>query len=276
MAAQTALLAPEDIYKAQPGTRSKMLREQRQARILEILQSHDMVQVSKITEILGISPVTARRDLRRLARQSLVKRFYGGARLIKAEDPVERYRLRADKFVEEKRRIGARASEFVSDGDSVMLEAGTTVMAVARSLTEKRRLRAVTYSLEIAMELLRIPDLDLTILGGTINRDTTAAVGPLAEQSLSHLRVGKLFLSVGGVDASAGLTAYNALEARINKMMLEAAQRVFIVADNSKFGVAALNTIAVIDSSLTIISDTGVDPAQADAIRSLGAQLILV
>jgi len=253
-----------------------MLREERQARILELLQSHEMVHISKITEILGISPVTARRDLRRLAQQSLVKRFYGGVRLVKPHDPVERYRLRADKFVDEKRRIGARASDFVSDGDSVMLEAGTTVMAVARSLTDKKRLRAVTYSLEIAMELLRIPDLDLTILGGTINRDTTAAVGPLSEQSLSQLRVGKLFLSVGGVDASAGVTAYNALEARINRMMLEAAQCVFIVADSSKFGVAAMNKIAPLDSSLTIISDTGVESAQAEAIRALGVQLILV
>ena len=252
-----------------------MLPEQRRTHILELMESENIFRVSRISEMLDISPVTVRRDLRKLADEGVVRRFYGGARLVKQEDPVERFRLRADKVIDEKRRIGERASEFVNDGDSVMLEAGTTVMEVARSLAEKRNLKVVTYSLDIALQLLKGPDIELTILGGSINRDTTAAVGPLAEQTLSQLHVGKLFMSVGGIDAQVGLTAYDAQEARINKMMLEAAQRVFIVADHSKFGIAAINRVAPLGPSLTVISDKGVDPQQAQAIRALGAELIL-
>jgi len=92
---------------------------------------------------LEVSPVIVRRDLERLAGKSYVKCFYGGVRLISPEEPIERLKLRTDAFLEEKRRIGAKASEFVDDGDSIMLHAGTTVMEVARSLRGKRNLKVV-------------------------------------------------------------------------------------------------------------------------------------
>jgi DeoR/GlpR family transcriptional regulator of sugar metabolism len=253
-----------------------MIPEQRESRILETMQVGQVYRVSDICSTLDVSPVTVRRDLKRLAEKGLVKRFYGGVRLVNPQEAVEAFRLRPDKFIEEKRRIGAKAGEFVSDGDSIMLDAGTTTMDVARNLGVKRHLRAVVCSLDIALELLKVPDIELTIVGGSVNRGTTATVGPFAEELLSQIHVAKLFMGVGGIEANGGLTTYDAQEARATRLMIKCAQRVLIVADHSKFGIAAVNKIAPLQPSFTVITDIGLDPDHADEIRALGVDLILV
>lgn len=109
-----------------------------------------------------------------------------------------------------------------------------------------------------------------------MNPGTTATVGPPAEEFLSQIHVGKLFMSRGGLDASGGLTAYDAQEARANRIMLYAAQRVFIVADHSKFGKAAVNKIAPLDPSFTVITDDKLDPRLGAEIRQIGVDPVLV
>lgn len=250
--------------------------EHRHTIILERLAAHDAVTVSALSEELGVSAVTIRKDLKQLEDRGLLYRTHGGARRgnpYVTDLPVsEKAQIRA----EEKERIGRAAAALIAPRDSVLFASGTTVHAVARQLAaraEARQLTAVTSAMDVAQDLARIPRAEVLLLGGIVRPSSSSVVGPYAVEFLSEHACDKLILGVDGFDLDFGLTTTSALEAELNQAMMRAAQWTIVVADASKFGRRGFRRICATEDVDLVVTDGDVDP---EAVRRLEADGIEV
>ena len=244
-----------------------MRQEERMGLILEELAADGSVGVAEIAAKLGVSTASIRRDLQLLEQQRLLSRTHGGAvaNSTAYELPL---RYRGGRRREEKRRIAAAAAARIGDDiASVGLTGGTTTTEVARRLADRQGLTVVTNALNIAAELAVRPDLKLIVTGGAARSESYELVGPLAEATLEGINLDLAIVGVDGITASGGLTTYHHIEAHTNRVMIERARRVIVVADGSKVGRLALERICAVGSVDELITD---DSAPAEELRHLG------
>ncbi|GIP33896.1 DeoR/GlpR family DNA-binding transcription regulator [Paenibacillus sp. J2TS4] len=257
-----------------------MFAEERQIKIVEMVTRQGKVTVAQVSEALGVSPVTIRRDLERLEEKELLIRTHGGAMAPQPNFPEtareKSFFEKAGAYTEEKERIAETAARHVGDEESILLTPGTTNMLLARRLAGKNDLTVVTNAVNIASQLGSPPGWDVIMTGGKLRAKSFALVGPLAEQSLAKLNVDKLFLGVDGFDFNEGLTTPNLSEASVNRQMIEIAKKVIVVADRSKFGKVMFSHIAPLDVVHTVITDRLLPEEDARRIEDLGIELILV
>ena len=252
-----------------------MHKSARLSAILEQLATGNAVDVSGLAKELGASPATIRRDLATLERQRLLERTHGGAvaHAVSYELPL---RYKGVRFAEEKRRIAAAAADRVTEGMAVGLTGGTTATEVARALACRPRLTIVTNALNIAAELGVRPNIKLIVTGGLARSQTYELSGPIAEASLAGLTLDVAFVGVDGVDAKAGCTTHEEVEAHTNQVMIRHAQRAVLVADSSKIGQVTFARICPVQDVDELITDQGADPAAVQAFREIGMQVTLV
>jgi DeoR family transcriptional regulator of aga operon len=252
-----------------------MHKSARLSAILEQLATGNAVDVSGLAKELGASPATIRRDLATLERQRLLERTHGGAvaHAVSYELPL---RYKGVRFAEEKRRIAAAAADRVTEGMAVGLTGGTTATEVARALAGRPRLTIVTNALNIASELGVRPNIKLIVTGGLARSQTFELSGPIAEASLAGLTLDIAFIGVDGVDAKAGCTTHEEVEAHTNQVMIRHAQRAVLVADSSKIGQVTFARICPAQDVDELITDRGADPAAVQALREIGMQVTLV
>jgi DeoR family transcriptional regulator of aga operon len=252
-----------------------MHKSARLSAILEQLATGNAVDVSGLAKELGASPATIRRDLATLERQRLLERTHGGAvaHAVSYELPL---RYKGVRFAEAKRRIAAAAADRVTEGMAVGLTGGTTATEVARALAGRPRLTIVTNALNIAAELGVRPNIKLIVTGGLARSQTYELSGPIAEASLAGLTLDVAFIGVDGVDAKAGCTTHEEVEAHTNQVMIRHAQRAVLVADSSKIGQVTFARICPARDVDELITDRGADPAAVQALRETGMQVTLV
>jgi DeoR family transcriptional regulator of aga operon len=252
-----------------------MHKSARLSAILEQLATGNGVDVSGLAKELGASPATIRRDLATLERQRLLERTHGGAvaQAVSYELPL---RYKGVRFAEEKRRIAAAAAGRVTEGMSVGLTGGTTATEVARALAGRPRLTIVTNALNIASELGVRPNIKLIVTGGLARSQTYELSGPIAEASLAGLTLDVAFIGVDGVDAKAGCTTHEEVEAHTNQVMIRHAQRAVLVADSSKIGQVTFARICPAQDVDELITDRGADPGAVQALSETGMQVTLV
>lgn len=230
----------------------------------KVLREKGHVSVSDLSEELGVSEVTIRKDLRYLEEHNLLLRTHGGAILpdrFVADRPFEE---KAKRNAEAKRRIGKAAADLVQNNDTLFLDAGTTTMQVARHFDPTYSLTVVTNAVNIAMELLGRANTEVLMLGGMLRNTSASVVGPFAEEMIRQHACSKLFLGVDGFDIDHGLTTTNPLEAQVNRLMIDAAEQTIVVTDASKFGRRGLSRICSADQIDLIITEEGVpDDVQA-------------
>jgi DeoR family transcriptional regulator, aga operon transcriptional repressor len=250
-----------------------MRRAQRLDGILAQLASAGSVSVRELTETLGASPATVRRDLQLLEEQKLLSRSHGGAvgNGVLYELPV---RYRSGRQAEEKGRIADAAVERTADAQTVGLTGGTTTTEVARRLRE-RSLTVVTNAVNIASELVISETIRLVVTGGVARSQSYELIGPLAERTLEGLNVDVMFLGVDGVSAG-GLTTHDEVEAQTNRKMVERAARVIVVCDSSKIGRSALSSICSLQAVDELITDAAAPAEQLDAVRAAGVEVVQV
>lgn len=253
-----------------------LLAEERRQKILSLVQEKGRVLVTELSKTFDISQITIRKDLDSLQERGLVQRSHGGALLPSSGtlfDPSlqEKQKLHSA----EKERIANAAAKMVLEGSCVMLDSGTTTAAIARALRRFSSLTIITNAMHIAAELAGT-DFDVILTGGTLRKNSFSLVGPVAEDVLKEMHADILFLGVDGFDLDAGLTTPNLLEARVNRAMVSSAKRVVAVCDSSKFSRRCLSRIIPISSIHHVITDTGLTPSIADAIRSHNVELTLV
>ena len=207
-------------------------------------------RVPELAAAFDVSPMTVRRDLRMLAREGKLERVYGGA--ISAEEDRPFAEIAVERS-EAKERIGAAAAALVQDGQTVMLDIGTTAVQVARHL-RGRSLTVITTNLAAYEELLPEPEITLILPGGMVRRDYRSLVGVIAEDSLSQLSADMAFIGTSGVDAEGSVWDTTMVEVPIKRAMMAAVDRVVLVADRHKFsmgGVVRVCGAADIDQIVT-------------------------
>jgi DeoR/GlpR family transcriptional regulator of sugar metabolism len=255
--------------------RTSLLAEERRRRILEVLARRGAVQVVALSQSLGCSEATLRRDLQRLEEEGLLRRTHGGAMVI--DDGFQVEPIPQDKAVLqviEKRAIGIAAARLLTPGEVVALTGGTTTLEVARRLRLLERLRVVTNSVGIAAELAGVPAMEVTLTGGTL-RGSLELTGPQAEQSLRNVYVDVAFIGVDGLTVQHGLTTYNQTEAYINRTMIGQARRVVVVADHTKIGRVTMALIAPVQAIATLVTDDAARRDRLDEFRDIGIEVVV-
>src|ERR1700758_975238 len=213
-----------------------MLNEERRRLIVEMLHREGRVLVTSLARHFRTSQITIRKDLEVLDNQGLIQRTHGGALPLQSGallDPT--LREKENQHREEKIRIAMAAAKMVEEGQSVLLDSGTTTTAIARALKDIKKLVIITNAINIAAEVAGT-NIEVILTGGVLRKNSFSLVGPVAEESLQKLNADLLFLAVDGFDVRYGLTTPNVLEARVNRVMAESARRVVVVCDSSKFG----------------------------------------
>ncbi|MBL8094330.1 MAG: DeoR/GlpR transcriptional regulator [Anaerolineales bacterium] len=254
--------------------RGDVSSQERQRQILYLIGRSQRVTVNQVVAKFAISQATARRDLEALAEQGKVRRVHGGAIAVRgapAEPPVL---LRKNEQSAEKRRIGQAAAELVSDGETVFLGSGTSVVEVATHLRTRRALTVITNSLLVLNALADVPTITVIGLGGGLNRSGMSFIGHIAAQALSELRTNKVIFSIRGIDVEHGLTNDDLQETMVDRVILTIAREVIIVADHTKCGRVAAAVVAPLTSVNTLVTDGLTSPEFVAGARAQGVRVI--
>ena len=245
----------------------------RRLRVRELLESREFVDLATLCQDLGASESSVRRDLIALEHEGLLKRVYGGAMAIEARGRELDFEWRSSRMADEKKRIGAVAAGLIEDGQTVILDGGSSVAFAARSL-KSRSLHVITNSLPIADLLGEAREIEVTLTGGYLYPRLRVLVGPVCEQMLSGVSADVLIMGIGGVTET-GLSNNNTLLVGTEKRMIAAARRVIILADHGKFGRAAMVPLAPLDVVDVMVSDAGLEEKHRRLVRRHGIDLQL-
>ncbi|MCJ7738617.1 MAG: DeoR/GlpR family DNA-binding transcription regulator [Anaerolineae bacterium] len=253
-----------------------MLAEERLVRITEILnQRHTgIVSVAELVTMFGVSGMTIRRDLQRLEEMSLLRRVHGGAVAYRNTPDWAPFVERHGTHGREKQTIGWAASLLVKNGDTVLLDAGTTTPHIAHNLTSQRDVTVVTHALPVAQELLQHPRITIVLLGGVVKQGESYSHGPMMIQDLSQTTVDKLFLSAAGFSVERGATDPDPVETALKQAMSKAAREIILVADSSKWRHDYRNRILPIQAIQKLVVDDGLPGEAFAALESAGVEVI--
>lgn len=248
---------------------------QRRQRILQQLLEHGSVHVIDLAEQLKVSTVTIRTDLGHLEDQGLATRTHGGARLLRAPPPEHGIREKGTLNRSLKDSIGAAAARLVQPGDNIIIDSGSTTLALARHLRSHHGITVMTNGLNIAWELAGASGITLRLTGGLLHQPSLSLHGIQAEASLQSYSFDTLFLGVDGLDLQFGATTHHEPEASLNHRMVERARRIVVLTDSSKFGKVSLHRIARLRDIHTVITDTDIKQDYRDGLQHLGIELIM-
>jgi len=243
-------------------------------KILEMVAERGEASVDDISQSLGISFPTARRDLAQLSDRGLISRTRGGA----APAPGVRVgsTLAESRRVNpaEKELIGRAAARMIEPGDCVMIDGGFTTYQVARHITA-RDVTVITNSLDVANALAGRPAIMLVVLGGELLAVSGTTVGPATERQALEMVADKAFLGANAISVRDGLCSDNQLTTATKRAMIERSKRVIVVADYSKLGGSALYRVAPIERINSVISDDRADPNEVEQLREAGVDVLV-
>lgn len=250
-----------------------MLAETRRRLLVDLIARQGFATLDELVRSLGVSESTVRRDLEALDLSGAVKRTHGGAVYSGEVRTMPALEDRVSTATVEKQAIGVATSELIEDGDSVLLDGGTTTLEVARALVN-RSLQVVTNSLPIAQLLASCKAIDLILIGGYVYPRTGVALGPLAIATMNGIRVRKAILGAGGIVAE-GIYNSNLLLVETERQMMKCGQEVIIVADHSKFGRLALARLCGLDEIQRIVTDSQLSQENMALLDAAGVPLHL-
>lgn len=251
-----------------------MYAAERQQLILASARTEGRAEVGALAERLDVSTETIRRDLTSLERRGLLQRVHGGAIPVDQVEPELGLDVRVGRHSAAKQRIALRALEELPEGATVLLDSGTTTLAIAQALPANASCTVITNSLMIGATLAAKPGIELLQLGGRVRPVTGAAVGPWTCGALSDLTVDIGFFGANGFDAARGLSTPDQDEAAVKRAMVRAARTTVLVSDSSKAGRIHLNRFADFDQIDLVITDSGLDPDIAEDLRTAGPTVV--
>ncbi len=251
-----------------------MYAPERQQSILDLTRAEGRVEVLGLAERLGVTPETVRRDLTALERRGLVRRVHGGALPVERLESEVNLHTRMSKASTEKQRIARRALEEIPTGGSVLLDSGTTTLAIAEQLPADLDLTVVTNSVTIAAVLHGHPGVRLNMLGGRVRSRTGAAVGVWLEHSLTDVCVDVAFLGTNGYAVERGMTTPDQVESAAKRAMAQAARRVVVVSDSTKAGQVHLHRFLRVDEVAMLITDDGLDDETTEHLDVAGTDVV--
>ena len=243
--------------KIQQRVSDLTIYERRQS-LSELLRKQPGLRVPEIARVLGISEGTVRNDLNALEQQGRLTRVHGGAVLNEQPQfPSSSFNIRYHNEAAAKMKMARQAALLVNDGDSVFLDASTTVYYLARQLAERQRLRVVTNGIDVARLLAENPTHLVILLGGTVGSDGSSVTGLLSEQALEELRMQKAFISSSGFSIQRGMTDVHLAGGHLKRKALSSAQQVLAMISSNKLGKEDLTSFAGIDQIHHLFTDDG-------------------
>ena len=247
----------------------RMSRTSRGDQLLDRIGSDGRVSVGGLARDLGVTPSTIRRDLARLARDGRIVRTYGGAERRGPSPPDA-----GDPRSAAKAAIADAAATRVRDGDTILISSGSTTLEFARRLVD-RRLTVITNALDVATILLDRPGIELVVLGGVVRAGMHSTLGHIAELALRELRADALYMGIGAIGPDFALMNDSIPEILTDRALRHASRDCVVLADATKFRTVAPAFVFDIDEVTTLITDSGVDPGDAAALRSRGVEVVV-
>jgi DeoR family transcriptional regulator of aga operon len=248
----------------------------RRSVILKQLEKNDQVNVAELSQQFKVSEVTIRKDLKHFEKKNILIRSRGGAMknsLINVDLSIYDRRRQNIKL---KEAIGAAAAKMIKNGETILLDSGTTIMELAKHLPRKIEITVITNSVDITFRLAEYPNIRVIMPGGILRRNSLALVGEQAAESLRGFFCDKYFLSADGIDIQRGMMTTNIEEAYLAKINITNSAKVFALIDSSKFlskGITAISPLAKVD---TLITDSGIPARILHEIRDLGVTVHVV
>lgn len=252
-----------------------MTKEERHSIILDLLMQHNSILVTDLAEHLNVSSVTIRKDLTDLEKEKKLYRNHGKAILINPYINDRNVNEKEKFYIEEKRLIGMQAASLITSKDSILIASGTTMHALARCIQTTDKLTVITASLQVAHILSKDKNIDIIQLGGMLRHSSLSVVGKYAEAALSDFSCSKLYIGVDGIDLDFGITTTDMMEASLNRVMMQTAQKTIVLADSSKFGRRGFSKIADMEEIDQIITDSKIPPTTAKRIEEMGIILTI-
>lgn len=249
---------------------------ERKRRILSLLHERPSVTVSELSGIFNVSEVTIRKDLKDLDNEGHVTRTHGGATGI-TKMTFESVQSEKEKHnIEEKKAIAGIACDLIQDGDSIMIDAGSTTQQLARCIkSAQKEITVITNSFNIASELMDLDFLELIIIGGIFRKGIYSCVGPIAENALEGLFVDKAFLGSNSVDLNHGFSTANIYEAQVKKKMIASSKEHIFLVDHTKFDKLSLCAVCPISGVDYFVTDRAASAKYVSEIRDKGVQVLI-
>ncbi|MFN8258386.1 MAG: DeoR/GlpR family DNA-binding transcription regulator [Bacteroidales bacterium] len=244
---------------------------QRQNTILKILEGNNLTSVNELSSILKVSSVTIRQDLNFLESQGLLKRVHGGAMLRDADDISNRL----GNNYEKKLRIAKKLTEYVNDGETILIESGSVNALFARELVNRKKVTIITTNVYIARQFRKTEKANIIILGGFYQHESESLVGKITKLCIDNINFEKAFIGIDGYDKTSGFTSRDLFRAEISGHIIKKAREVFIVSDSSKFGKTELTNICLVSDVSFIATDTDLANEYWQEFSIPGLNLIL-
>ncbi|MFL0247565.1 DeoR/GlpR family DNA-binding transcription regulator [Candidatus Clostridium stratigraminis] len=250
-----------------------MFSEERHIKISELLKEKSSIKVNELSNIFKVSESTIRRDLQEMEEKGLLNRTHGGA-VSKGKSIFEpSFKEKEDRKYIEKLYIGKIAAAMIEDGDTIILDSGTTTLQLANCIKAKN-ITVITNSIDIASALSNRSDIELIVTGGTFRITTRALVGPISEGVLKNFKVDKAFIGANGISIKEGITTPNISEAHIKREMMKAASKVIIVADSSKFNQVSFAVVSPVTLADLIITNSDFNENVVKEYQEIGVEII--
>jgi DeoR/GlpR family transcriptional regulator of sugar metabolism len=253
-----------------------MIAAERRANLLQELNKNEYIQVAELAHQFNISNATIRRDLTFMEKEGLCVRKRGGAiRSIQGVTLELPYNVKQNKYIAEKKRIADAAANLVQDGNTLILDAGSTTYALACRLAYKRRITVVTNDLQIAVKLAANPNISLNCTGGIARANVFSLQGSQVEAFFNNIHVDKTFLGADAIHSDGTISNVNIEEVSIKRAMIRAAKEVVLVVDSSKFEKTGFAKVGCLSEVHTIITDSGIPKSALDLLESLNIKIII-
>lgn len=260
----------------QAGAKVQSLVERRR-QIVELVERREQATVEELAAQFDISVVTIRSDLKALEEAGAIVRTHGGA-LIQRDQSDLPISVKENQQHAEKKRIAAAAVKLIADGETIILDSGTTTAEIAKLIRgmKFKSINVITNALNIAALLANVPHVNLIMLGGQLRSSSYSLSGPQAEAALERLHADRLFLGVDSLDPEIGLMTPYLLEAQLNARMMQVSRQVIAVADSSKLLRRTLSVIAKVEQLDMLITDSNADPEVVRNLGVRGVEVVLV
>lgn len=254
-------------------TLSTVLAEDRRSKLLELIRSQGFASLGGLAGLLTVSESTVRRDLEALEATGAIQRTHGGVFYTGPSPKLTHFDIRQQANWSQKRRIAVAASRLIEDGDTILLDGGSTTYELAQLLVG-RPLQVVTNSLPVATLFTSSDRGDLVLVGGIVHTHTGVTLGPYANEMLAKLNVRRAVLSVAGANER-GFYNSNPLLVEAEQAMMRAADEVIIVADSTKFGHASLAHLCQLGDVDTLVADRELTNEWQQRMTDAGVRLVL-
>jgi DeoR/GlpR family transcriptional regulator of sugar metabolism len=253
-----------------------LLKAERQIWIRKLVDGEGSVTVNEVSERLGVSEATIRRDLEEMNERGWIYRTHGGAvRVDRAlrEPPINQ---RLQEQSDEKQRIGRAAAQLIQDGETIFLGSSTTVLEVARNIPDHITLKVITNSIPIVNELASHPNIEIIVIGGSLRQSELSLVGHFAEQMVQEFRADKVFMGIRAIDLTNGFTNDDLQESILDRKIMNLAPKVIIAADHTKFGRVSTVLVGPISTAHIIVTDQLTPYQILEDLRKIDIEVILV